>query len=72
MTDNKNTEILVQVNRSDLIFLRRLLDTLFGELEAHSKEDLHLSEDEFGDYDPIDTSLLIEVDEALNLVKGYL
>jgi len=55
-----NTETVVEVNRSDLIFLQRVLDSCFAEVEAIVREG---NEDE---------SILIEIDEALNAVKGYL
>lgn len=53
-------EIIVEVQRSDLIFLNRVLDTAFSELEAAVAD---------GD---VDESVLIDLEEAQNAIKGYL
>lgn len=50
----------VTVTRSDLIFLRRVLDGCFAELEVLVAD---------GD---IDESVLAELDEAMNTVQEYL
>jgi hypothetical protein len=53
-------EEYAEVLRSDLIFLQRVLDTAFAELEAAVAD---------GD---VDESVVIDMDEAMSLVKGYL
>lgn len=53
-------ELEVSVTRSDLIFLQRVLDTAFAELEAAVAD---------GD---VDESVLIDLDEGIQAVSEYL
>lgn len=54
------SEVEIKVPRSDLIFLQRVLDGAFAEIEAAVAD---------GD---VDESILIELDEALAVLKDYL
>lgn len=54
------SEIEISLPRSDLIFLQRVLDTAFSEIEAAVAD---------GD---VDESVLIDLDEALGVLKDYL
>lgn len=62
MTDRKeiNTQIQVAVDRSDLIYLNRVLDSAYSIIEAVAAE---------GDEDD---SLILELDEISAIVKEYL
>jgi hypothetical protein len=54
------SEIEIAVPRSDIIFLHRVIDGAYAELEAAVAD---------GD---VDESVLIELDEALNCLKEFL
>lgn len=51
---------IIEVNKSDLVFLHRALDTAFAEVEAAVAD---------GD---VDESVLIDLDDAMNILKEYL
>jgi hypothetical protein len=53
-------DIEVKVDRSDLIFLHRVIDNVLPELQAAVADGL------------IDESVLIELDEAFSIVDEYL
>jgi hypothetical protein len=55
-----DNETKIEVKRSDLIFLYRVCDTAFSELEAAVADGL------------VDESVLIEMDESIKTIKGYL
>lgn len=56
----ESKQITVEVDRSDLIYIDRLLESAYAIIEAVSKE---------GDEDD---SLMLELDEVSALVKSYL
>lgn len=53
-------ETTIEVKRSDLIYLQRVMDSAFSELEAGVADGM------------IDESVLIELDDALSAVREYL
>lgn len=53
-------ETIVEVNRSDLIFLQRVIETAMAEIEAMVAD---------GD---VKEDVQIDLDESLNLVREYL
>jgi len=57
---NNNKEITVEVTRSDLVYLRRVLDNTLPEVQAAVADGL------------IDESILIGLDEAIEIVEEYL
>ncbi len=55
-----NKEEVVETTRADLIYIRRAIDDAVSELEAAVADGL------------VDESVLIAMDESLNIVEGYL
>ena len=60
MTKREFTSVAIEVDRSDLIFINRAMDSAFAELEAAVADG------------SVDESVLIDLEDALLVIKDYL